>query len=281
MVLCSFCDGVPLKFKKEKWPGLQFTRTDYLSLVLTPLRIRWTIPLRSTFSPLHLETYARFCHSASSRDEAKYVYEMTVPQWRIYCTVHLGRHEMTVLQLWCYIYMTWFCSSDEAKYIKLLQWWSFMYCIWNDSAPVMKLRKYSNRKVLDRLWGFMSISNLLPTSDRPDSLSEYLQHEYMYILPYSIDWLVYPNQYIHLWQVHSDHRSVYTPKMVCPGLCARLTLICQDLCLQLILVYLGLCTHLGLVSPDLCIKTKTSLPGPVYILLVRLVYLDRIYGWSV
>ncbi len=28
-----------------KLPALQFTRTDYLSLVLTPLRIRWTIPL--------------------------------------------------------------------------------------------------------------------------------------------------------------------------------------------------------------------------------------------
>ncbi len=34
-----------IKIQKEKWPGLQFTRTDYLSLVLTPLRIRWTIPL--------------------------------------------------------------------------------------------------------------------------------------------------------------------------------------------------------------------------------------------
>jgi hypothetical protein len=39
--------GVPLKVNKKNWPGLQFTRTDYLSLVLTPLRIRWTIPLSS------------------------------------------------------------------------------------------------------------------------------------------------------------------------------------------------------------------------------------------
>jgi hypothetical protein len=45
MVLCSSCDGVPLKFKKEKWAGLQFTSTDYLSIVSTPFRICWTIPL--------------------------------------------------------------------------------------------------------------------------------------------------------------------------------------------------------------------------------------------
>ncbi len=41
MVLRSYCDGVPLKF--------QFTRTDYLSLVLTPPRIRWTVPLNGNF----------------------------------------------------------------------------------------------------------------------------------------------------------------------------------------------------------------------------------------
>ncbi len=45
MVSCSSCDGVPLKFKKKKRAGLQFISTDYLSLLLTPLRIRWTIPL--------------------------------------------------------------------------------------------------------------------------------------------------------------------------------------------------------------------------------------------
>jgi hypothetical protein len=33
------------KIQKEKRAGLQFTSTDYLSLLLTPLRIRWTIPL--------------------------------------------------------------------------------------------------------------------------------------------------------------------------------------------------------------------------------------------
>ncbi len=47
-VLCSFCDGVPLKFEKEKRADLKFTSTDYLSLVLTPLRIRWTVPLSRT-----------------------------------------------------------------------------------------------------------------------------------------------------------------------------------------------------------------------------------------
>jgi hypothetical protein len=46
MVLCSSCDGVPLKFKKKKGQA-QITRTDFFSLVLTPLRIRWTMPLRA------------------------------------------------------------------------------------------------------------------------------------------------------------------------------------------------------------------------------------------
>jgi hypothetical protein len=45
MVLCSFDNGVPLKFQKKHAVGLQFTSTDYLSLVLSPLRIRKTIPL--------------------------------------------------------------------------------------------------------------------------------------------------------------------------------------------------------------------------------------------
>jgi hypothetical protein len=47
MVFCSYCDGVPLKFKKKKRAGLQFARMDYLSSLLAPLRIRWTAPLRS------------------------------------------------------------------------------------------------------------------------------------------------------------------------------------------------------------------------------------------
>ncbi len=42
MLLLWWC---PFKIQKEKWPGLQLTRTDYLSLVMTPFRIRWTIPL--------------------------------------------------------------------------------------------------------------------------------------------------------------------------------------------------------------------------------------------
>jgi hypothetical protein len=46
MVLCSFCDGVPLKFEEKKRAGLLFTSMDYLSIVLTPVRIRWTVPLR-------------------------------------------------------------------------------------------------------------------------------------------------------------------------------------------------------------------------------------------
>ncbi len=46
MVLCFFCDGVPLKFDKKNKAGLQFTSTDYLSIVLTPGRIRRTVPLK-------------------------------------------------------------------------------------------------------------------------------------------------------------------------------------------------------------------------------------------
>jgi hypothetical protein len=49
MVLCSSCDGVPLKFLKKNGPALQFTSTDFLSLLLTPLRIRWTIPLSEEY----------------------------------------------------------------------------------------------------------------------------------------------------------------------------------------------------------------------------------------
>ncbi len=40
MLLLWWC---PIKIQKEKLPGLQFTTTDYLSLVLTSLRIRWAI----------------------------------------------------------------------------------------------------------------------------------------------------------------------------------------------------------------------------------------------
>ncbi len=36
----------PFKIQTEKRAGLQFTSTDYLSQILTPLRIRRTIPLR-------------------------------------------------------------------------------------------------------------------------------------------------------------------------------------------------------------------------------------------
>ncbi len=42
MFLLWWC---PFKIRKEKRAGLQFTSTDYLSIVLTPVRIRWTVPL--------------------------------------------------------------------------------------------------------------------------------------------------------------------------------------------------------------------------------------------
>ncbi len=44
MLLLWWC---PFKIQKEKWASFQFTSTDYLSLVLIPLRIRWTITLSS------------------------------------------------------------------------------------------------------------------------------------------------------------------------------------------------------------------------------------------
>jgi hypothetical protein len=43
----------PLKIQKEKLAGLQFTSTDYLSLVLGPLIIRWTISLTTNFTENH------------------------------------------------------------------------------------------------------------------------------------------------------------------------------------------------------------------------------------
>jgi hypothetical protein len=43
MLLLWWC---PFKIQKEKWAGLQFKRTDFFSIVLTPLRIRWTLPLK-------------------------------------------------------------------------------------------------------------------------------------------------------------------------------------------------------------------------------------------
>ncbi len=54
MLLFWWC---PFKIQKEKRTCLQFTSTDFLSIVLTPLRIRWTIlwsegPEQATLCPL-------------------------------------------------------------------------------------------------------------------------------------------------------------------------------------------------------------------------------------
>jgi hypothetical protein len=47
MVLCSSCDGVPLKFKKKNRRASSLpARITYLSILSTPLRIRWTIPFK-------------------------------------------------------------------------------------------------------------------------------------------------------------------------------------------------------------------------------------------
>ncbi len=43
MLLLWWC---PFKIQKEKRAGLQFTSTYYLSLLLTPFRIRWAIPFK-------------------------------------------------------------------------------------------------------------------------------------------------------------------------------------------------------------------------------------------
>jgi hypothetical protein len=42
MVLCSSCNGIPVKFKKKNGRASSLTAW----IVETPLRIRWTIPLR-------------------------------------------------------------------------------------------------------------------------------------------------------------------------------------------------------------------------------------------
>jgi hypothetical protein len=53
----------PFRIKKEKLVGLQFTSTDYLSLVLNPLRIRWTVPLRSSILPSYVHhPWSRYLH---------------------------------------------------------------------------------------------------------------------------------------------------------------------------------------------------------------------------
>ncbi len=53
----------PFKSWKEKRADLQFTSTDYLSIVLTPVRIRWTIPLRpmwhTPLNVLYLSLYGK------------------------------------------------------------------------------------------------------------------------------------------------------------------------------------------------------------------------------
>jgi hypothetical protein len=45
LVLCFSYDDVPLKFKKKNLPALKLNSTDFFSLVSTPVKSRWTIPL--------------------------------------------------------------------------------------------------------------------------------------------------------------------------------------------------------------------------------------------
>ncbi len=64
MLLLWWC---PFKIQNEKWPGLQFTRTDYLSLGLTPLRIRWTIPLKIDHVSVISRSLARDEHNVGQK----------------------------------------------------------------------------------------------------------------------------------------------------------------------------------------------------------------------
>jgi hypothetical protein len=57
MILCSFRDGVLLKSNLKKLAGLQYSSMDCLSLVLTHVRIRWTIPLNKLFRTLSAFDY--------------------------------------------------------------------------------------------------------------------------------------------------------------------------------------------------------------------------------
>jgi hypothetical protein len=44
MFLCSYCDGVPLKFKRKMGRPPVYHH-GLFELLLTPVRIHWTIPL--------------------------------------------------------------------------------------------------------------------------------------------------------------------------------------------------------------------------------------------
>jgi hypothetical protein len=54
MFLLWWC---PFKIWKEKRADLQFTSTDYLSIVLTPVRIRWTVPLKTVLQNMQLTSF--------------------------------------------------------------------------------------------------------------------------------------------------------------------------------------------------------------------------------
>ncbi len=102
MLLLWWC---PFKIQKEKLPGLQFMTTDYLSLVLTPLRIRWTIPLNNH-------------DSKAESDPAEWLEEMCI---LIYFNGNLGSERRP-----CCVRLTvppnYACpQAQEAELQKLLQ----------------------------------------------------------------------------------------------------------------------------------------------------------------
>jgi hypothetical protein len=67
-VFCSYQDGVPKKFQKTTWNQftVYFIIMDCVSLVSTPLRIRWTIPFSTDFVYItHYQWWASYFHKVT------------------------------------------------------------------------------------------------------------------------------------------------------------------------------------------------------------------------
>jgi hypothetical protein len=116
MGLCSSCDGAPLKIKKEKWPGLQFTRTNYLSLVLTPLRIHWKIPLNGLFKPFNFIFISCFVPCSNVRCRALSKKSTKLILFLYYTTGGTGLRRR-------------FCKSDSISWIPILYVNSQSFCM--------------------------------------------------------------------------------------------------------------------------------------------------------
>ncbi len=109
MLLLWLC---PIKIQKEIWAGLHFTITDYLSIVSTPLRILWTIPLR------------KFSYCIPPRYQTTLMSSATMPEITRHqlCPGHQGilrkfsqLHRQCFRHRWCQISGVlkhcWFCIN--------------------------------------------------------------------------------------------------------------------------------------------------------------------------